>query len=362
MSGGAKVAAIYARELTKRGHQVRIISPAPNSVPMKRRIKQWLSGDGWISDRAKRTSHLQDGGLDWRVLERTGPISSEDVPDGDVVIATWWETAEWVASFPAQKGAKVYFIQGHEIFPHVPADRCRATYRLPFHKIVVAKWLRELMGKEYGDSQVDLVPNSVDKEQFFAHPRSKQPYPTVGLLYSASEVKGVDVAIAALERVRRSYPTLRVLSFGHAPLTRRLSLPGSAQHFTLPPQEFIRQIYSGCDVWLTASRSEGFNLTAMEAMACRTPVVSTRTGWPEEAIRSGWNGWLSDIDDVNGLAFGVNRIFDLSDEEWRAVSENAFSTVANSSWSVSADAFEEALERAIWRAAKGEIGGGTPNC
>jgi len=30
----------------------------------------------------------------------------------------------------------------------------------------------------------------------------------------------------------------------------------------------------------------------MEAMACRTPVVSTNTGWPSEAIKSGWNGIL----------------------------------------------------------------------
>jgi glycosyltransferase involved in cell wall biosynthesis len=28
----------------------------------------------------------------------------------------------------------------------------------------------------------------------------------------------------------------------------------------------------------------------MEAMACRTPVVATRTGWPAEAIVAGFNG------------------------------------------------------------------------
>jgi hypothetical protein len=30
-----------------------------------------------------------------------------------------------------------------------------------------------------------------------------------------------------------------------------------------------------CDAWMTCSRSEGFNLPALEAMACRTPVVLT---------------------------------------------------------------------------------------
>ncbi len=119
----------------------------------------------------------------------------------------------------------------------------------------------------------------------------------------------------------------------------------------------IRDLYARCDVWVTASRSEGFNLPAMEAMACRTPVVATRTGWPEEAVVTGKNGVLVDVDDVAGLAQGVEWVLSRDDTAWRALSQNACATVASSSWQHSTEMFEEALRHACRRAARGEIEG-----
>ena len=81
-----------------------------------------------------------------------------------------------------------------------------------------------------------------------------------------------------------------------------------------PPQSSLRDLYAACDVWLTASSSEGFNLPAMEAMACRTPVVATRTGWPAEAIVDGVNGACVGIDDVEALARETERLLRLSDK------------------------------------------------
>ncbi|MGY3346690.1 MULTISPECIES: glycosyltransferase family 4 protein [unclassified Bradyrhizobium] len=356
MGGGTKVVAVHARELMKKGHQVVVISPAAPSISVSRKLTRWLKGEGWAS--GKRKSHLEDAGVEWRVLDGYREVRNKDVPDADVVVATWWETAEWVYALAPEKGAKVYFVQGHEIFPHVPLDRCRATYRYPFHKIVVSNWLKAIMREEYGDAEVDLVPNSVDREQFFSAPRTKQIRPTVGFLYSLAEVKRVDLALAAIGKVRRRRPELRSLSFGQNRPIRRLPLGPDTKFSFLPSQSRIREIYSSCDVWLSSSQSEGFNLTAMEAMACRTPVVSARTGWPDEAIKAGWNGWLADIDDVESLAHGLDCVLALPEKEWMRLSENAFLTVADTSWKTSSEKFERALMRACERAADGEIAGG----
>ena len=113
-----------------------------------------------------------------------------------------------------------------------------------------------------------------------------------------------------------------------------------------PPQDRLRDLYRQCDVWLAASRSEGFNLTAMEAMSCRVPVVSTRTGWPEEAIVAGRNGVLVDVDDIDGIVDGAVWVLGLDDKAWRAISEYAYQTVADSSWENSARLFEQALMKA----------------
>ena len=92
-------------------------------------------------------------------------------------------------------------------------------------------------------------------------------------------------------------------------------------------------------------------------MTCRTPVVSARTSWPEEAIVRGYNGILVNVDDVHALADGVSQILRLDDAEWRAMSSHAYATVASCSWEPSALQFEVALENACRRARRGEING-----
>jgi glycosyltransferase involved in cell wall biosynthesis len=95
----------------------------------------------------------------------------------------------------------------------------------------------------------------------------------------------------------------------------------------------------------------------MEAMACRTPVVSTRTGWPEEVIETGRNGVLTGVDDVAALARGVEWTLALPDHEWKALSQRAYETARSGSWDESSRQFENALVHACRRAARGEIAG-----
>jgi glycosyltransferase involved in cell wall biosynthesis len=357
MGGGTKVIGIYASQLTRMGHAVRVVSPPPRAPSTSRKLKSWLKGNGWPSNPSQPKSYFDGSGTDHRVLDRWRPVTDTDVPDGDVVIATWWETAEWVNALSPSKGAKVYFIQGHEIFPNLPVARCHATYRLPLHKIVVARWLKEVMHKFYGDDVVDVVPNSVDRTQFFASARGKQLIPTVGFLYATTGIKGLDVLLEALRTVRQRIPDLRTLSFGSERPIPELPLPEVTEFFLSPPQDEIRNLYSRCDVWVTASRSEGFNLPAMEAMACRTPIVATRIGWPEESVRSGKNGILVDIDDPAAIADGVEWVLSRSDEDWRVLSSNAYEAASSGSWEASAAMFERALEHACRRSARGEIAG-----
>ena len=355
LTGGARVIALYSQALTKLGHHVRVVAGCPKPDSLRTRVKNFLGGE--YRSRSAQSSHHRGIGIDIRVLEKPRPVTDDDVPDGDVVIATWWETAEWVNRLHARKGAKVYFIQHHEIFSYLPIERSRATYRMPFHKIVIAGWLKEVMAVEYGDHTVDLVPNSVDRLQFFAPPRPKQPRPTVGFIYSTAEFKGVDITIRAINMLKKRFPDLRVISFGTQPPTRELPLPLDTEFHRSPPQNELRLLYSQCDAWITASRSEGFNLPALEAMACRTPIVATRAGWPAEAVKTGSNGVLVDVDDVSGIAAGAEWILSRELGDWQRLSDNAYATSQVGSWDESAIAFQAALEHACRRAARGEIAG-----
>lgn len=359
LSGGARVIALYSQALTKRGHQVCVVAGRPATERFGSKMKRWLRGE--FQPRLPPGSH-RGTDVDIRVLESHRPITDSDVPDADVVIATWWETAEWVGRLQPRKGAKVYFIQHHEVFDYLPVARARATYRLPMHKIVIARWLKDVMAAEYGDHTVDLVSNSVDRSQFFAPPRLKQARPTVGFLYSAAPFKGLDITLGAVDLLMKRLPELRIISFGLRNPSRELPLPRGAEFHRSPPQDGIRELYSRCDAWITASRSEGFNLPALEAMACRTPIVATRAGWPAEAVRTGANGVLVDVDDVAGIASGAEWILTRGPDEWRSLSDGAYATSQVGSWEESAVAFEAALQHACRRAAHGEIAGECLSC
>jgi glycosyltransferase involved in cell wall biosynthesis len=354
MSGGIRVSSIYAKTLEARGHDVFLVSLPPKSLSLRQKLKAILKGQG-LSPSLHSASYFDNSDLNLHILDCHRPPSNADIPDADVVIATWWETSEWVNALSDSKGAKVYFIQHHEVHSHLPIARCRATYTLPLHKIVIAKWLENVMRTEYGDTVVDLVPNSVDHSQFFAVQREKQPVPTIGFLYAPVEFKGVNITLKAIELLYQRFPRLRVIAFGSESPEGVFDFDSRIEFNYLPDQNFIKNLYAQCDVWVTASRTEGCNLTAMEAMACRTPVVSTKAGWPEEAIVNGANGFLVDVDDFQSLSNSVAAVILSSDEVWRGMSENAFDTVKDSSWQESTDLLEKALQHACQRAKDGQI-------
>jgi glycosyltransferase involved in cell wall biosynthesis len=333
------------------GHQVLMVTPPLKTRTMRQRIRGLLRGEDVFRSEAQSTHHLDLQGAPYRFLETYRPVEARDVPDADVVIATWWETAEWIRPFPPRKGAKAYFVQGHEAdIPGQPKDRVHATWRLPYHKIAVSSWLAGLVTEVSGDSDVTLAPNGVDVEQFYAPPRGRQSRPTVAFLYAPVPLKGVDVTLRAVRRLRERFPDLRVMCFGAEPERDSLRLPPGTEFFLRPSQDAIREIYASADVWLAASRAEGFGLTVLEAMACRCPAVSTRFGGPMDFIDSGRNGFLVDVDDHEALASRAAELLSCPEPEWRACSQAAYETAAACRWEDATTQFLVGLERAVEKA------------
>lgn len=357
LSGGVRVVSIYAERLRRRGHEVVIVA-RPSRPPTFRENLRRLAGKSLPSATRTGPTHLDHTEVDVRYIDSHRPIQAGDVPDADVIVATWWETAEWIESFPDSKGAKAYFIQHYEAHAGQPAAGVDRTWRLPMHKITISQWLVDMARDHFGDGNVSLVPNSVDLEQFNAPRRGKQPVPTIGVMYSMVPFKGCEISLKAFELASRVVPKAKLVAFGYRDPSPEMPLPPGAWFAKQPPQDTLKDIYGRCDAWLFSSRWEGFGLPLLEAMACRTPVIATPAGAAPE-VCAGGGGILVPRDDPAAMARVIEKFAAMPEGAWREMSDRAHATASRYTWEDATDGFEAGLRRAIERSRRGELAAAT---
>ncbi len=348
-SGGMRVAALYATKLSQRGHKVIAVIPQATRPTLRARLSALIKRRIIIREgRPNPISFFRDVPFEVRWLNHQGTATNRDVPDADIVIATWWETVEWVWSFKDSKGAKLHFMQDYEDwwgFPEMlDISRIDAAYALPIPKIVIAEWETKLLKTKWGQTPIAVIPNSVDTDIFFADRRGKQKVPTVGFTYSTVLNKGCSVIISAIELARAHFPNLRVVAFGAA--SPNEAFPEYVEFHMAVPDNRLREIYASCDAWLFGTRREGFGLPILEAMACRTPVIGTPAGAGEDLIGRG-GGILIPIDDAKAMADAIVRIVQMPQKVWEGVSDIAFNTAVSYSWDDAADRFESVLRELV---------------
>ncbi len=119
-------------------------------------------------------------------------------------------------------------------------------------------------------------------------------------------VKRVPDTIRILGKVRETLPAKLVL-IGDGPdrsecerLTRELNLEKDV--LFLGKQDGLAEILSEGDLFLMPSQSESFGLSALEAMSCSMPVVSSSVGGLPELIIHNETGYIAEIGDVNRMA------------------------------------------------------------
>lgn len=343
MSGGIRVISIYAANLRKRGHEVTLVSLPRRKPSLRERVRSLIRRRR-VTELQPSNSYIDGLGLDHRVIDRYRPIVDADLPDADVVIATWWETARWVRDLSPAKGKKAYFVQDYGAHDGQPLESVAETWRYGLHMFTISAWLRALMLEHTGFNDIPVISNSVDFSRFNSPERDKQELPTVGFLHDLRSQKGTDSILLALRMVQEEVPDLRIVSFGpHRPIE---PLPKGSEFFHCADDKDLPLIYSKCDVWLFASTLEGFGLPIIEAMACRTPVVATPAGAAPELLSAG-GGRLIPHGEPTAMAKATVGILKLDNADWKALSRNAYESVQVFTWDEATDMFEYQLRLAV---------------
>ena len=348
LAGGSHIVAGHAQRLASRGHQVTVVvrrasGPVGSTAPRFRKLKSSASLP------AKRPSDFGGLGLDMRLTKSAGFIVASDVPDVSTIVATLWETAEWAQRFPRSEGARACFVQAHEVFDYLPVARVQATLHALLHKVTASAWLRREIERVYNDHEIDLALNAVDATELDAPPRGRQVLPTIGFVFTQTSWKRVDQILQAIARVVSEVPEPRVRAFRDDGLPTGLGVGERISHTQCPSQQEIADTYRQCDAWVTASVNEGFGLPALEAMACRKPVVATRSGWPADSIRTGFSGFLAEENDLETLLDEMRPVLTLPETQWRSMSTRAHATAQTRTWEQSTNQVDAALRRGIER-------------
>ena len=135
-------------------------------------------------------------------------------------------------------------------------------------------------------------------------------------------IKGPDLLLAVVELLRERIPELVVLltgpSRGYVKAgLERIGVP--CRHVMLPDVDAVARAYEAIDLCLVTSRDEGGPRAVLEAMATGVPLVTTRVGQGADLVRHGENGWMTDVDDVEGLALWAVHVVDATREELERV-------------------------------------------
>lgn len=339
MSGGIRVTAIYAAHLRERGHEVSLVSVSPRKHDRVGQLKALVRGRPIPSVRAvPNPSFLDDYGFDWKVLPHHGPILESDVPDADVIVATWWETANWISGFGGRKGRKSYFMQDYGA-PGQTMEQIVPTWRLGIPMITIADWLEELVREHAPHSRVVTVANGVDR-LVFRHEHGFEGREHLGVVYSGLQSKRIDLASDAVRVACRQRPGLQLLMTGtpaeqfgdHVRTLGRLS------------DEGLCEAYNSCKAWIFPSEREGYGLPILEAMSCGTPVIATPAGAAPELIQGG-GGVLVPHGDADAMAAEILRFSGMGSDEWETYSQAAVRTAAEHTWERACERFESELIR-----------------
>ena len=152
-----------------------------------------------------------DPGLRARVV--WVPVARGGLPDGDVIIATAWQSAAAVADAPARCGRKFYFVQHYESLYHGQADAVDATYRLPLRKIVISTWLPDVMRGALRQRRGGYG-HPVDPALFHPVPGHGIGRRASLMLHHDYPWKGTADGFETVARVKAQYPGLHLIGFG----------------------------------------------------------------------------------------------------------------------------------------------------
>tara|TARA_B110000208_G_scaffold147804_1_gene178304 strand:+ start:261 stop:1394 length:1134 start_codon:yes stop_codon:yes gene_type:complete len=202
-----------------------------------------------------------------------------------------------VGSHPSYKTAVEFSINNSDVVTSVSESLKQDTLRL-FTITNEIKVVHNFIDTEKYDresqNECQRIAVAKPEERILTHISNFRP------------VKRIEDVVKIFYNVQKEIPA-KLLMVGEGPekrnaelLVKKLGISDSV--IFLGNSHEIAKILCYTDVFLLPSKSESFGLSALEAMAAETAIISTNTGGLPEVNVHGLTGYLSNLGDVEDMA------------------------------------------------------------
>ena len=170
--------------------------------------------------------------------------------------------------------------------------------------------------KEWSSNNLRIIPNPLS---FYPNEKATLSSQKVIAVGSHSFNKGYDLLLDAWKIIAKKYTNWQLHIYGKFDkdetflhYASKIGVTDSVMFYQ--PIQSIEKAYLDSSIMVLPSRSEGFGMVLIEAMACGVPVVSFDCPHgPADIITEGEDGYLIEKENVNALAVNLIKLIENQD-------------------------------------------------
>lgn len=201
-----------------------------------------------------------------------------------------------------------------------PSARIQQTLKqvtsASIYNSAVSSTLAQCISSYANNAKVYTTPNMVDTH-FFTPPLSPYHNDAFKLISIGDPwyTKGLDILIEAIGIAQAQTDTIITLSLADKipkqadlmPLIQQYKLEKKIHFLGFLSRQAIKETLQQHDLLVSASRTESFGLSMIEALACGTPIIATRTAGGLD-IANEQRGYLVDRENPTALANAILKM------------------------------------------------------
>ena len=193
-----------------------------------------------------------------------------------------------------------------------------------FHRNIYSSWQMKLAQRAFNESRQvytvsnflkntlekmfsvksDVLPNMINTDEFtILNEKKVYDFIAVGNLLPA---KNYELLIESISIIKKHYPEIKLIIVGEGYLRNDIqklidtkNLNENIRLLGSKSQKEVIKLLNQSNIYLSSSHIETFGVSIIEAMSCGLPVISTKSGGPEDTIINEELGQLTDHDPIS---------------------------------------------------------------